>query len=90
MTVVEHLENLIRIPSVSSVSNRPIVEYAVQVLQGAHWGTRLMTHVDAPGLEKVNMAAAAHGQNLEDPEADLVFVCHTDTVPYAADWASTL
>ena len=37
MTVVEHLENLIRIPSVSSVSNRQIVEYAVQVLQGAHW-----------------------------------------------------
>ena len=49
-----------------------------------------MTHVDASGLEKVNMVAASHGQNLEDPEADLVFVCHTDTVPYAADWASTL
>ena len=62
MTVVEHLENLIRIPSVSSVSNRPIVEYAVPVLQGAHWGTRLMTHVDASGLEKVNLVAAAHGQ----------------------------
>ncbi len=35
-TVIEHLENLIRIPSVSSLSNRPIVEYAVRVLQEAH------------------------------------------------------
>ena len=34
--VVEHLENLIRIPSVSSLSNRPIVEYTVRVLQEAH------------------------------------------------------
>jgi acetylornithine deacetylase len=90
MTVVEHLENLIRIPSVSSLSNRPIVEYAVRVLQGAHWGTRLITHIDAAGLEKVNLITAPHGQNLEDPEADLVFMCHTDTVPYAADWASAL
>jgi hypothetical protein len=51
-TVVKDLENLIRIPSVSSLSNRPIAEYAVRVLQEAHWGTRLMTHVDAAGLEK--------------------------------------
>ncbi|WP_035347983.1 acetylornithine deacetylase [Edaphobacter aggregans] len=86
MTVVEHLENLIRIPSVSSLSNRSIVEYAARVLEEAHWGTRLMTHVDATGLEKVNLIAAPRGQAPEDPEADLVFMCHTDTVPYAADW----
>ena len=79
-TVVEHLENLIRIPSVSALSNRPLVEYTARVLQGAHWGTRLMTHLDAAGLEKVNLIAAPHGQNLKDPEADLVFMCHTDTV----------
>jgi acetylornithine deacetylase len=90
MTAVEHLENLIRIPSVSSLSNRPIAEYAVRVLQEAHWGTRLMTHLDAAGLEKVNLIAAPHGQDLEDPEADLVFMCHTDTVPYAADWVRAL
>lgn len=90
MTVVEHLENLIRIPSVSSLSNRSIVEYAARVLQGAHWDTLLMTHVDATGLEKVNLIAAPRGQAPEDPEADLVFMCHTDTVPYAADWTSAL
>ncbi len=90
MTVVEHLENLIRIPSVSSLSNRSIVEYAARVLEEAHWGTRLMTHVDATGLEKLNLIAAPRGQAPEDPEADLVFMCHTDTVPYAADWTSAL
>jgi acetylornithine deacetylase len=89
-TVVEHLENLIRIPSVSALSNRPVVEYAVRVLQEAQWDTRLMTHSDAAGLEKVNLIAAPRGQNPEDPEVDLVFMCHTDTVPYAADWAEAL
>lgn len=89
-TVVEHLENLIRISSVSSLSNRPIVEYAVGVLQEAHWGTRWMTYADAAGVEKVNLISAPHGQDLEDPEVDLVFMCHTDTVPYAADWTRAL
>ncbi|WP_263368832.1 acetylornithine deacetylase [Edaphobacter bradus] len=89
-TVVEHLENLIRIPSVSSLSNRPVAEYAVRVLNDAHWNTRLMTYVDPAGLEKVNLIAAPHRQDPEDPEADLVFMCHTDTVPYAADWARAL
>jgi acetylornithine deacetylase len=89
-TVVEHLEDLIRIPSVSSLSNRPIVEYAVRVLQEAHWGTRLMTHVDAAGLEKINLIAAPYGEDPEAPVADLVFMCHTDTVPYAADWTRAL
>jgi acetylornithine deacetylase len=48
------------------------------------------TRVDETGLEKVNLIAAPRGQAPEDPEADLVFMCHTDTVPYAADWTSAL
>jgi len=89
-TVVEHLENLIRIPSVSSTSNRPVVEYAHQVLQEAHWNTRSMTHVDAAGVEKINLISAPHGQDLEETGVDLAFVCHTDTVPHAADWTNAL
>jgi len=75
-TVAEHLENLIRISSVSSLSNRPIVEYAVGVLQEAHWGTRLITYADAAGLEKVNLISAPHGQNLEDPDVDQRCLAH--------------
>jgi len=89
-TVVEYLEDLIRIPSVSSISNRPIMEYVDRVLQEARWSTQFMTHVDEAGLEKINLIAAPYGQDLEDSDADLAFVCHTDTVPYAADWTNAL
>jgi acetylornithine deacetylase len=85
--VVEHLKNLIRIPSVSSLSNRPIIDYAVEALHEAQWQTRLMTYRDAAGVEKINLIAALPGQSLADPAAELAFVCHTDTVPYSADWA---
>src|SRR5882757_9160026 len=89
-TVVEYLEDLIRIPSVSSISNRPIMEYVDRVLQEARWSTQFMTHVDEAGLEKINLIAATYRQDLEDSDADLALVCHTDTVPYAADWTNAL
>ena len=85
--VVEHLKNLIRIPSVSSLSNRPIIDYAVETLHEAQWQTRQLVYRDASGFEKINLIAAPPGQSLADPAAELAFVCHTDTVPYAADWA---
>jgi len=85
-TVAEHLLNLVRIPSVSSLSNRPIIDYAVGVLREAQWQTRELTYRDATGIEKVNLIAAPPGQDLHDPPAELAFVCHTDTVPYSPDW----
>jgi acetylornithine deacetylase len=88
-TVVEHLSNLIRIPSVSSVSNRPVIEYARKLLCEAQWQTREMIYRDATGFEKINLIASPPGQDIDGP-AELVFVCHTDTVPYAADWTNAL
>ena len=85
-TVVEHLLNLVRIPSVSSMSNRPIIDYVTGVLHQAQWHTRELTYRDAAGIEKVNLIAAPPGQNVGDPTAELAFVCHTDTVPYLPDW----
>jgi acetylornithine deacetylase len=89
-TVVEHLSNLIRIPSNSAVSNRPVVEYAAEILHAAGWSTRGIPYRDPANIEKVNLIAAPPGQSLADREADLVFMCHTDTVPYAHDWADAL
>jgi len=89
-TVVDHLLELIRIPSVSSMSNRSVIEYAVEVFQGARWKTSTMRHVDANGVEKFNLIAAPPGQNPEHPTVDLAFLCHTDTVPYARDWAEAI
>jgi acetylornithine deacetylase len=85
-TVAERLLNLVRIPSVSSLSNRPVIDYATRVLRGVGWQTRELTYRDAAGLEKVNLVAAPAGQDLDDPAAELAFVCHTDTVPYSPDW----
>ena len=87
--VVEHLSNLIRIPTPSFVSNRPVVEYAVGVLCQVGWMWREMGYRDSAGVEKVNLVAWPPGQDGEGP-VELAFVCHTDTVPYAADWAGAL
>lgn len=89
-TVAEHLSNLIRIPSPSSVSNRPIIDYAIQVLHQAQWQTREMTYQDVAGIEKVNLIASPPGQNPHDTAVELAFMCHTDTVPYSTDWRQAL
>jgi acetylornithine deacetylase len=89
-SVVELLSEMIRIPSNSAVSNRPVVEYAARVLQGVGWSVRELPYKDAAGVEKVNLIAAPPGHNAASPDVDLVFMCHTDTVPYAADWANAL
>ena len=89
-TVDDYLLELIRIPSVSSVSNRPVVEYAQDVLRCARWSTSLTSYVDASGIEKVNLIAAPPGQNPDEPVVDLAFLCHTDTVPPAAGWTAAL
>ena len=73
-------------PSVSAMTNRPVAEYAAGVLRGIGWTTREMVYRDAGGVEKVNLIAAPAGQDVEAREVELAFVCHTDTVPYVADW----
>ena len=89
-TVVNHLFDLVRIPSISRLSNRPIVEYAVRVLHDAQWHTQQMAYQDAAGVEKLNLIASPPGQPITEVAVDLAFLCHTDTVPYAADWAKAL
>ena len=84
--VVELLSDLIRIPSPSGVSNRPLVGAVSNVLRAARWSTREVPYTDSCGLEKVNLIAAPPGQDPAARDLDLVFMCHTDTVPYAADW----
>ena len=88
--VVDHLSRLIRIPSVSSLSNRPVVAYAASVLQNAGWTTRELAYIDDRRVEKVNLIAAPPGQPVMQREVDLAFFCHTDTVPYAPDWNQAL
>jgi hypothetical protein len=72
-TVVDHLLELIRIPSDSSASNRPIAEYAQEVFRNAQWNTASIRFLDAAGIEKINLIAAPPGQAPQEVEADLAF-----------------
>jgi acetylornithine deacetylase len=87
--VAQHLSNLIRIPSSSSVSNRPIIDYVLQVLDEAQWTSRELTYNDAADVEKVNLIAAPPNQSLNNVTIDLALMCHTDTVPYTG-WPMAL
>src|ERR1700749_3378662 len=89
-TVVDLLSDLIRIPSNSAISNRNLIDYAGGFLHTAGWSAREFPYTDDAGVEKVNLIAAPPGQNPDKAEADLVFMCPTDTVPYAADCPDAL
>lgn len=87
---VEHLLNLVRIPSVSALSNGPVIDYAERVLTTAGWFTDRTSYLDSKGIEKFNLIATPHQSNAEELSPDLAFVCHTDTVPFAEDWTKAL
>ncbi len=88
--VVDHLSNLIRIPSISAISNRPVIDYAASVLTTHGWSTHEISYVDESGTEKSNLIAAPPGQPVTERVVDLAFLCHTDTVPYAKEWTQAL
>lgn len=70
--VAEILRDLVAINSVSSISNRPVIDFVKAQLSVP--GTEF-TYVDANGVEKVNCVFGAC-------DAPLALVCHTDTVPF--------
>jgi acetylornithine deacetylase len=89
-TVVDHLLALVRIPSASALSNRAVIDYAHTAFQNAQWTTVAHSTRDASGTEKINLIAAPPGQDPTASNVDLAFLCHTDTVPPATDWAAAL
>lgn len=96
MTILEDLSpaallrELVRIPSVSSLPNRPVMEFVRSVLQPRGWNVRELPYNDAAGVEKLNLMAIPPGQKTGDFSVDLAFVCHTDTVPYSAAWSQAV
>ncbi|HTU50702.1 MAG TPA: acetylornithine deacetylase [Acidobacteriaceae bacterium] len=80
------LDALIRIPSVSSMTNRPLIEFVEDALRERAWNIRELAYHDASGVEKINLLATPSWQKADDFAVDLAFVCHTDTVPYSAEW----
>jgi acetylornithine deacetylase len=84
------LDALIRIPSVSTLTNRPLIEFVENTLRGRGWNFRELPYRDASEVEKVNLLATPSWQKVDDFAVDLAMVCHTDTVPYSADWANAV
>ena len=71
-SVAELLRQLVAIQSVSSVSNRPVIDFVKTQLS---WPATEFTYLDPNGVEKVNCVFGAC-------DAPLALVCHTDTVPF--------
>jgi acetylornithine deacetylase len=79
----EILLHLVAIPSVSPLTNRPVIEYAEKHLAG--WSIKRYPYQDAAGVEKMNIVATT-----KPGPAELAFVCHTDTVPYDPEWTEAV
>ncbi len=100
-TAADILRDLVAIPSVSSLSNVPVVNYAVSLLDG--WIVHRYPYTDPAGAAKLNVVAYTHPNSLlkkgtdqsvpgrkplisQPAPAGLALVCHTDTVPFDPDW----
>jgi acetylornithine deacetylase len=80
------LQELVGIPSVSSMSNRPLVEWIQRFFEPLGWHQRLFCYRDAAGIEKMNLVVSPQVLGEGRIDAELAVVCHTDTVPFSADW----
>jgi acetylornithine deacetylase len=76
MAAVDFLLDLVSIPSVSSMSNRPVIDYVCRHLNPDIWIAEVQPYDD-----KVNLVART-GAGV----AELALVCHTDTVPFDPAW----
>lgn len=86
MSVQELLRELVAIPSVSSLSNRPLVERLQGFFEGVGWHERVFRYEDASGVEKLNLIVSPWEMGEGQVDAELAIVCHTDTVPFGSEW----
>jgi acetylornithine deacetylase len=80
----EILLDLVAIPSVSPMSNQPVIDYVTKLLNPADWSIYHYPYLDSEGTSKNNLVAFT--KNAAASHAELTFVCHTDTVPFDPAW----
>ena len=85
MTPIEILGALVATPSVSSVSNAPLIGWVREFLRPFGWSCRVFSCADESGETKCNLLAQPAAA-LQTDSIHLAFVCHTDTVPPAVGW----
>jgi acetylornithine deacetylase len=81
------LSTLVGIPSVTSMSNGPLLDAVEALLQPHGWVTQRLPYVASDGIEKANLLAVPRRFQERLPEVEMLFACHTDTVPYRGEWA---
>jgi len=84
--VTRILRDLVAIPSVSPLSNVPVINYALARLDPKLWRVRRFPYTDPAGTAKLNLVASTHASR----RAQLALVCHTDTVPFDPAWANAI
>jgi acetylornithine deacetylase len=87
LAAAEILAMLVAVPSVSSQSNEPLLDIIVELMEPHGWRTQRVPYIAADGLEKVNLLACPAHFQPGLPSVELLFVCHTDTVPFKSDWS---
>lgn len=85
-TEIEILRDLVAIPSVSSLSNVPVVNYALRLLDAGAWNIHRHPYTDPAGTAKLNVIATSKSRRKSAKEVELALVCHTDTVPFDEAW----
>jgi acetylornithine deacetylase len=86
LTAAEILRELVAIPSVSALSNLPLLDSVAALIERQGWETVRFPFVADDGVAKANLLAVPRQFLGSLPNLDLLFVCHTDTVPYRHDW----
>lgn len=75
------VEQLVRFPSVSSISNRDVSQFVADRLDGLGFQIEWLTYLDSQGIEKVSLVAKRG-----DGIGGVAYLAHTDVVP-ADDWS---
>jgi acetylornithine deacetylase len=84
------LRDLVAISTVSSQSNRELVDWLQRYFEPLGWHERVLAYIDAEGNEKLNLIVSPEPLEEGTVEAELAIVCHTDTVPYATTWQDAI
>ena len=87
LATTEILRTLVGIESVSSLSNVPVLDAIQSLLEPHGWFVQRFPYIAADGLEKANLLAIPGQLKDSLPDVELLFVCHTDTVPFRSEWA---
>lgn len=86
-TATEILTQLVRTPSVTSMSNGPLLAVIEELLGSRGWITQRLPYMASDGIEKANLLAIPRRFHAGLPNVETLFACHTDTVPYHSGWS---